>query len=257
MFKRIFLAGAALALTAGAASADTFSLNYEAPGVQNTTATLSVMGVETFDSVPTGYNAPFTTDFGTAGAITGTYSGPNGVQINAADQYGGAGGAGHYAVAFGSTPYSVSLTSNPSLDPEGVNYFGYWLSALDRGNVVTFYRGGAQVGQLTPGQVSSTVSGNPAYYGNPNANFLGQDSGEPFVFVNFYDKTGTFNRVTFTEDPAVGGYESDNHTVGFYTAQGGVPEPAAWTLMLVGFGALGLALRDRRRLFGETQAHEI
>ena len=27
-----------------------------------------------------------------------------------------------------------------------------------------------------------------------------------------------------------------------------VPEPAAWTLMLVGFGALGASLRSRRRI---------
>ncbi len=114
-----------MALAAGTASADTFLLNYEAPGVQNSTVALTVGGVETFDSVPTGYNAPFTTDFGAGGAITGTYSGPNGVQINAADQYGGAGGTGHYVVAFGSTAYSLSLTSDPTLDPEGVNYFGY------------------------------------------------------------------------------------------------------------------------------------
>ena len=176
------------------------------------------------------------------------------MQINAADQYGGAGGAGNYVVAFGSTPYSVSLTSDPTLDPQGINYFGYWLSALDSGNVVTFYKNGAEVGQLTPGEVTSEVSGNPAYYGNPNANFLGQDGGEPFVFVNFYDTTGAFDQVSFTETSG-GGYESDNHTVGFYTAA--VPEPATWTMLLVGFGALGFALRDRRRMFGDSRAHEI
>lgn len=246
-----------MALAAGAAHADNFALTYEAPGVQQSTATLSVGGVETFDSVPTGYNAPFKTDFGTGGAITGTYSGPFGVQINGADQYGGAGGAGRYAVAFGSTPYSLDLTYNPTRDPQGVNFFGYWLPALDSGNVVTFYRSGVQVGQLTPGQVSSITSLDANYYGNPNANFLGQDRGEPFVFVNFYDMNGTFDRVTFTESPAVGGYESDNHTVGFFTAPGSVPEPAAWALMLVGFGGLGLALRDRRRLFGESRAYEL
>jgi hypothetical protein len=33
---------------------------------------------------------------------------------------------------------------------------------------------------------------------------------------------------------------------------GGVPEPAAWTLMIVGFGALGAALRTRRRPVAAT-----
>jgi len=27
-----------------------------------------------------------------------------------------------------------------------------------------------------------------------------------------------------------------------------VPEPAAWTLMLIGFGGLGVALRSRRKV---------
>ena len=30
-----------------------------------------------------------------------------------------------------------------------------------------------------------------------------------------------------------------------------------WVLLLVGFGALGFALRDRRQLFGSSQAYEI
>jgi hypothetical protein len=45
----------------------------------------------------------------------------------------------------------------------------------------------------------------PAYYGNPNPPFKGDNSGQPYVFINFYDTTGTFDEVTFTENPAVGG----------------------------------------------------
>ena len=62
------------------------------------------------------------------------------------------------------------------------------------------------------------------------------------MFINFYDTTGTFNQITFTEDPAVGGYESDNHTVGFYTEIGGVgtPEPSTWAMLIAGFAGLGL-----------------
>ena len=241
--KTLMAAGSAVALMAGVANADVFSLNYEAPGVQHSTATFSVEGMETFDSLPTGVQS-FSTDFGAGGAITGDYTG---VDVNNADQYGGAGGMGKYAVAFGSTPYTVSLTADPVLDPQGINYFGYWLSALDGGNQVTFSKGGVEVGSLSPGDVTAAVSANPNYFGNPNSPFRGDNGGQPYVFINFYDTTGTFDTVSFTENPAIGGYESDNHTVGFYTKMGGVPEPVTWTLMLGGLGMAGAALRGRRR----------
>ena len=47
-------------------------------------------------------------------------------------------GIGNYIVAFGSTPYTLSLAADPIMDPQGINYFGYWLSALDDGNKVAF-----------------------------------------------------------------------------------------------------------------------
>jgi PEP-CTERM motif len=240
--KLLGAAGLIVAVTvATAAKADTFFLNYEAPGVQNTTATFSVSGVETFNSQPTGVGSGFTTDYGTGGAITGTYSGVNGVQINPADVYGGAEGTGNYIVAFGNTPYTLSLTADPIKDPQGINYFGYWLSALDAGNQVVFLKNGNEVGALTPADVIAKLGTNGPYYGNPNAPFQGGDSGEPFAFINFYDLDGTFDQVVFTENPAVGGYESDNHTVGFFTHVGGVPEPSTWAMLLLGFAGLGIA----------------
>jgi PEP-CTERM motif len=51
--------------------------------------------------------------------------------------------------------------------------------------------------------------------------------------------SGTFDQVVFTENPAVGGYESDNQTVGFFTHVGGVPEPSTWAMLLLGFAGLG------------------
>jgi PEP-CTERM motif len=240
---------AALLAASTFARADTFVLNYEAPGLQNTTAKFSVMGVETFDEQPVGINPTgFTTDFGTGGAITGVYSGPEGVDIKAATDDGGAGGTGNYIVAYGAQPYTLTLSSNPTLDPEGINYFGFWLSALDDGNIVTFYNNGVELDQVTPGDVSAITELNPAYYGNPNPAFLGQNASQPYVFINFYDTNGTFNQITFTEDPAVGGYESDNHTVGFYTeigGVGGVPEPSTWAMLMAGFGLVALWRRRR------------
>jgi len=240
----VFAATCALAISAATsvARADTFVLNVEAPGVQNTTAKFDVVGVETFNEQPVGVGPGFTTDFGTSGAITGAYSGPDGVQINAADQYGGAGGVGNYIVAFPDSPYTINLSSNPTKDPEGINYFGYWLSSLDPGNIVTFYDDGTEVGQVTPDDVAAITSLNKAYYGNPNANFLGKNSGEAYVFINFYDTTGTFNQITFTEGNSYGGgYESDNDTVGFYTGMAVIPETSTWIMMLLGFAALGFA----------------
>jgi hypothetical protein len=45
-------------------------------------------------------------------------------------------------------------------------------------------------------------------------------------------------------------YAADGKTQGFTT--GGVPEPASWTLMLMGFGGLGAMLRRRRRAAAAT-----
>jgi hypothetical protein len=261
---------AAATLLAGAANATApFTVSYEgeAPGVQNTTATFNVSGVETFSKIATGLGNNFSTDFGTNGQITGVF---NNVQINSADQYGGAGGDGRYPVAFGSTPYELRLSTALA---GGVNYFGYWLSALDAGNLVTFFSGGQELFQFRPQDVIDAISATATpreYYGNPNANRLGQNSGEPYIFLNFFDNAGSFDKVVFQETPASGGYESDNHTVGnFVTNPGlgtdvplnqsnnppipvanvpGVPEPASWALMLVGFGGMGTALRRRKAL---------
>ncbi len=223
---------------AATAHADVFFLNYEASGVEHTTATFTTVGVETFDGRTSG--ASFTTDFGTGGAIAATYSA---VRINSADRYGGAGGAGKYAAAFHTTPYSLHFTADPALFPLGVNYFGYWLSALDAGNQVAFYRAGVQVGALSPGDVLARIGGNRNYFGNPNPGYTGQNGAEPYAFINFYDKTGSFDEVRFTQSTNGGGYESDNHTVGFYTATGGTPEPATWALFVAGFGLVGVGLR--------------
>jgi hypothetical protein len=240
------------------------SFEGEAAGVQNTTATFSTGGVETFDNLPVhSYPQSFTTHFGTSGAgstITGTYAAGsgNGIQINSADQYGGAGGNGNYAVAFQNTPYSLTLTSNIH---GGVNYFGYWLSALDRGNFVTFYGGGGQkLFTFDPTDVINAVqhSANPSlYHGNPNSPYR-PDSSEPFIFVNFFDTAGSFSKVSFSEQNFGGGYESDNHTVGHYLTMGqgtdvalkfstAAPEPATWAMMLLGFGGLGFAGYRRSR----------
>ncbi len=248
------IAAAATSVSANATLPFDIRFESESAGLQHTSATFSVGGVETFDTQTLGYNSSFTTDFGTSGAISGTYSG---AQILNADQYGGAGGGGQYAVTFSDTGYSLDLTSTI---PGGVNYFGYWLSALDRGNTVSFYSGGHLLFTFDPTDVINAVNAhsNPSqYYGNPNSPYTGQNHGEPYIFVNFFNDHGSFDKVVFAENPQVGGYESDNHTVGHFLTKGtgtvvpipGVPEPASWALLIAGFGMIGVAQRRRRETF--------
>ncbi|MCS6986376.1 MAG: PEPxxWA-CTERM sorting domain-containing protein [Sphingomonadaceae bacterium] len=244
MLRPILAATAAALATAPALA--TVIVTIEAPGVQNSTATFDFNGVETFDARPLGVGQNFTTDFG-GSEITGQYVN---VQINAADQYGGADGTGQYAVAFpaewGGGPYEILLSTTR---PEGVNYFGYWLSALDAGNRVQFFKGADLVYQFNPADLLARVGGNRAYFCNPNAAFAGKNCGEPYAFVNFYFAEGkTIDRIRIFEDPAVGGYESDNHTVGYFTRIGGtpIPEPATWAMLIAGFGLVGMGLRRRR-----------
>jgi hypothetical protein len=265
MTQRLALALSVLSaatLSTAAQAVQPFAVIYESEsaGLQATTATFSTVGVETFESFSTGTGQSLTTDFGTGGLITGRYSN---IQINSADQYGSAGGTGNYAVAFSDTGYALDLTTTL---PGGVNYFGYWLSALDAGNTVTFFSRGRQLFTFNATDVLDTVNANPnpsQYFGNPNAAFAGQNTSEPYLFVNFFAENGSFDRIVFAENPMVGGYESDNHTVGRFLTRGTgtpviittnttVPEPASWAMLITGFGLTGAALRRRRTIVHST-----
>ncbi len=250
------LASATFAAAASAAIPISVLYESEAPGMQATTATLSVGGVETFDTRALGGSTSFTTSFGSGGAITGSYTG---VQIINADQYGGAGGSGQYAVTFSNTGYSLDLASTV---PGGVNYFGYWLSALDHGNQVSFFSRGKLLFVFNPQDVINAVNAgaNPgAYYGNPNNPYQGANRGEPYIFLNFFADRGSFDKIIFAENPQSGGYESDNHTIGRFltkgtgtavplllSAGGAVPEPATWAMLVAGMGLVGATMRRRR-----------
>ncbi|MBB4617732.1 PEPxxWA-CTERM sorting domain-containing protein [Sphingomonas abaci] len=235
------LAVAAAAILPGAAQAADFKVSYEAAGAQNTTATFATKGVETFDGRATGTQS-FKTDFGSKGVISGTYTN---VGVNSADVFGGAGGTGNYASTFSGTGYSLDLTTT---DSRGINYFGFWLSALDRGNQLTFYKNGASVFTFSAAQIANLFTDKPGYYGNPNPAKSGNTS-EPYAFLNFFDTNGTFDKIVFAETPQVGGYESDNHTVGYFTGMGdatAVPEPSTWALMFCGLAMVGATMRRRK-----------
>lgn len=232
-----------LAGLAAAPASAAIVIQYEAPTVQDSTAIFDVKGVERFEDRPTGANAGFSTDFGTGGAIVATYTGG---RIDNANQYGSAGGTGRHIVTFSNLP-AIEINFTTTL-PQGLNYFGYWLSALDGGNRLEFFSGATSLGTITPSDVSGFTGACPAspYCGNPNAPFLGQNSREPYAFLNVYFTNGmTYDRIRIYQIGG-GGYESDNHTVGYFLRMGGVPEPATWGLMIAGFGLVGYAARRRR-----------
>ncbi|MGC1105035.1 MAG: PEP-CTERM sorting domain-containing protein [Candidatus Acidiferrales bacterium] len=258
---------AALSLLGTAARADNIVVTYGAPGVQTPDSAImsgaTVLGTETFSTQTPGYGG-FTTTYGTGGAITGTYS--SGAYIHEPSQYGGAGGTGQFVDAIGGTSgYTITLTT--SSGTPGVNYFGYWLSALDAGNELVFLENGTQVGTFTPADLIAALgpcTGSNPYCGNPNAAFLGQDSAQPYAFVNFVDTTGYFNEIEVFEDPDVGSYESDNHTVAYCSdpqacisgnsIPSSTPEPSS--IVLLGTGLLGLlAFLVRRQRHAPMASH--
>jgi hypothetical protein len=241
MNKRNWVARTALVcslatLGMGAASADTIQASFLAAGVQ-TPAGITT-NYETFNSRPAGSGNGFTTNFN-GSSYTGTYTG--GITISAANQYGGAGGSG----VFPTTTSSYTLALNKS-----ANYFGLWFSALDAGNQLQFYSNGSLVYSFTPADFISLVGECPGtgFCGNPNNH---QDGGEQFAYLNFYDPTGTFDSIVFSQISG-GGFESDNHAVAMLSAPPGgtiitpTPEPATLGIMLAG-GALVLVSRLKRR----------
>lgn len=244
---KYLLAAAGAALMAVPAVAGV-SFNYEAAGATTTTATFQYSGIETFNGRTLGSGQNITTDFGTTGnpvVITGKYTN---VEILDGDVYSN---GTDYAVTFSGSGYSLKLSTS---DNSPLTYFGYYLPALDRGNQLEFLKGGVTVATIMPsdviGQTGACPNGLNPYCGNPTGPFAGGNKGEPYAFINVYfDGVDSFDEVRFFEDPQVGGYESDNHTVGYFINKGGVvPEPATWAMMILGFGLVGFAARRRGRM---------
>jgi hypothetical protein len=169
----------------------TFTL--EGAGVQDTTLT-GQMVRENFESLDLGV----TQNYSLANGI-GTI---NSAKIEAANQYGGAGGSGNY-LRGGST-----ITFN-----EAQAYLGFWWSAGDSSNnIELFGEDDASLGFYSTSLVSDFINALPqadrdAYSGNPNSQFLNKNSGEYYSYLNFFGTEGTKVKKMVLSG---GNFESDN-----------------------------------------------
>jgi hypothetical protein len=223
------------------------------------------VSTEGFDSLDAGI---VTTGFSsTIGLYEGSPSTP--FAAVAADQYGGAGGTGNY--------FAVGAESNSAAPVTLVlqneaNYFGFWWSAGDPNNAITFVENGVALATFTTANLVALLPNTPTgtvtaingsiyntvnYYGNPNTL---NDNTEPFAYVDVIATGLLFNEIIFS-NPDSTGFESDNHSVATgvtgppladVTVQDvpltadATPEPGTWSLLVVGIGAIGISKKWRR-----------
>jgi hypothetical protein len=208
-------------------------------------------------------------------SLIGTYaaSASSPFDVIAADQYGGATDPTNPTTptryfdigAQSGTSAPVTVTLNQQAD-----YFGFWLSAVDANNGLSFYQGNYLIARFTMDMLTTLFNGGvgnitalngtkyatSSYYGNPNS---GLNAGEPYVFVDFVANGFTFNKVVFDNSGSIAsGFESDNHSIlattptisGDHVYVGGltedVPEPPAVLLLA---GGLMLIAAARWRWF--------
>ena len=164
--------------------------------------TSSLSGASTYDfnSLPTGQSKNVT--WNGVGTFDQLY-------IIPANQYGGAPSAtqpkgSNYSVqGIGSPVSKTTLTLNtPS------SYFGFYWSAGDASNQLSFYKGNTLVGSFTTQSLMKNLPSD--YYGNPLNR--AQNKGEPYAFINFYgDQSTSWDKIVLNNTSS-SGFESDNYT---------------------------------------------
>lgn len=144
-----------------------------------------------------------------------TYSYSNDLEVKEANQWGGAGGSKFITQAELQSIRSYSISVS-----EAQKYFGFWWSAGDPYNVITFKNDGVDVASFKTADLVSFINStatvdSSAYLGNPA--YTGTESGhenEPFSFVNvFFNGDSAYDEIvvaSVTEGGAA--FESDNHT---------------------------------------------
>ena len=168
---------------------------FEAAGVQNTTVPAGEYKVETFNNLSIGDKSGSAAVFVSAiGSFSGSYN------IGDANVWGGAGGNTRFITSSNAT---LSFT-NP------IGYFGFWWSAGSNNNYLSITTVDNVVHQFTTTTLMNSGLLSQNHFGNPNPAFLGQNNGEPYVFLNFF-ATDTGSKIKSINLSGTG-FESDNYT---------------------------------------------
>ena len=220
-FRLPSCAALAFALLPALAPAASLDVYISPPGDQATGVTAA--STETFNSLPLGLEtSSLKTSIGTFG-----FSPTAPMAIVAPDVFGGAYNTDYLSLGAESgtaTPVSLQLNTPAT-------YFGFWWSAGDSNNGITFYYNNTRVGRISTLDLVKLLNSDNglvtaingaqyvkgAYYGNPNN---GGDSTEPFAYVNIFAKGTAFNRIVFDNSGSTGtGLEMDNQSVYLGAAQ--------------------------------------
>jgi hypothetical protein len=114
------------------------------------------------------------------------------------------------------------------------NSLSVYIGSLDTYNTISFYSGATEVATYTGSQLATMAGlsppGSSPTDGNDNRRYF-------FTFAAADD----VNKVVFSSSAPA--FEFDN----IAAAVSGVPEPATWAMMILGFGFVGFMLRGGRR----------
>ena len=203
------------------------------------TASPALAQVTTFNSAPTGgFQYGSGNNYSPANATVLT-NGNNelAVRFHQTGQVAPASVAGVYTFALGTSPISFdfsigNVVASTAFDTSGANIF------------------------LTSLLTGQTVSYNPFFVGNDNTTTASGDV-QNSARLNFGFLFGSnFNANvdnTYRIDLTAGGNTVTSFAQIGAGAVAAVPEPTTWAMMLMGFGAMGFALRRRKRVASLTQ----